>query len=605
MKTTKATSWERSQQTIDVEIKSLEESTRTLNKSIGVLKHRRNAHTPISSLPPEVFAAIFSFVCLPGVPSLGKKPDYNLARIRLSHVCHQWREIALNQPLLWNHVDFTTLSLAGATEMLVRAKSAPLYLEARRASWRRWETRWDGDRFGAFRAELRARIPQICHLTINAKPYYLRKTLAILLVSPAPTLKYLSLFSRGVSNGRDERTWDDSESEVDIPDTLFDGAAPGLSCLKLRNCDISWKSPHLKGLEYLRILMPSKHARPNLVVWLDALNEMPQLKTLTLHSASPIALSFPFDVERTVTLPSLTHLDMSASMGDCALALAHLDLPALTWLCLKLTILQRDSNVTTVQGALPYVARHGHGPQDIQPLQSILIHNEYSFLNILAWPVPDIDVEVYDPPALLGATVPYARGDLLSVNFTLLGSPPCDTGRDLELTDYSRPCALQQDLSRQRQQFWLRHLPKWPLLRRVRLASHVERGFIEALLEDNGGRESPLLPSLTELVLSKGELRAPWTCCLCDAMMKRVEQGVPLEILDLCMYHRYRDDSAAIRSLSEIVVDVLEPSFRGGPEEELDATAKKTRRMTALWEHLTRGPFAEDENKDKEDDDGE
>jgi hypothetical protein len=351
MKPTKATSWKRSQQTIDVEIKSLEESTRTLNKSIGVLKRRRNAHSLISSLPPEVFAAIFSFVCLPGVPSLGKKPDYNLARIRLSHVCHQWREIALNQPLLWNHVDFTTLSLAGATEMLVRAKSAPLYLEARRASWRRWETRWDGDRFGAFRAELRARIPQICHLSINAKPYYLRKTLAILLVSPAPTLKYLSLFSRGVSNGRDERTWDDSESEVDIPETLFDGAAPGLSCLKLRNCDISWKSPLLKGLKYLRILMPSRHARPNLVVWLDALNEMPQLKTLTLHSASPIAPSFPFDVERIVTLPSLTHLDMSASMGDCALALAHLELPALTFFFffffLDEFILNRSSKLST------------------------------------------------------------------------------------------------------------------------------------------------------------------------------------------------------------------------------------------------------------------
>jgi hypothetical protein len=292
--------------------------------------------------------------------------------------------------------------------------------------------------------------------------------------------------------------------------------------------------------------------------------------------------------------------------------------PALTWLCLKLTIFQRDSNV---QGALQYVTRHAHGPQDIQPLQSILIHNEYSFLNILAWPVPDIDVEVYDPPALLGATVPtrvaisFRSTSLswvppLAILDAVMTALPLDSlvmlaAQDLELTDYSRPCALQQDLSRQRQQFWLRHLPKWPLLRRVRLASHVERGFIEALLEDNGGRESPLLPSLTELVLSKGELRAPWTCCLCDAMMKRVEQGVPLEILDLCMYHRYRDDSAAIRSLSEIVVDVLEPSFRGGPEEELDATAKKTRRMTAMWEHLTRCPFAKDENKDKEDDDDE
>ena len=64
--------------------------------------------------------------------------------------------------------------------------------------------------------------------------------------------------------------------------------------------------------------------------WLDALGEMPQLVTLTLHSASPIAPSDPFDIERTVTLPSLLRLDIFDYPRDCALALAHLDLPALT-----------------------------------------------------------------------------------------------------------------------------------------------------------------------------------------------------------------------------------------------------------------------------------
>jgi hypothetical protein len=611
MKPTQANSWERLQQTIDAEVESLEESIRVLEKSIRALKLRRNAHSPISSLPPEVFAAIFSFACLPGIPSLGGKPDH--AQIHVSHVCHQWREIALNQPLLWSHVDFTTLSLAGATEMLVRAKLVPLYLEATRASWRCWETRWDGDRFGTFQTELHARVPHIRHLSINAKPRHLRSTLEGL-VSPAPTLEYLSLFSRGVSNGWNVRRWD----EVFISDALFEGATPKLSCLKLHNCDISWESPLLKGLKYLQILTLSEHARPNLVVWLDALNEMPQLKMLTLHSASPIAPSFPFDVESTVTLPALTHLDISAPVADCTLALAHLDLPALTWLCLILTNYRNDNSV---QEVLPYIVQHAHGAQDIQPLQSILIRNYSSRLDILAWPVPDIDVEVqvHDPPALLGATVltrvaisfrrkswsnDTAHPEILDAIMTAL---PLDSlvmlaAQDLDLMDYH--IALQQDLSRQ--QFWLRHLPKWPLLRRVRLGADVERGFIETLLEDSGGRENPLLPSLTELVLASsnvtsGDLRAPWTRCLCDALIKRVEQGVPLEILDLSTYRQRPDDSAEIRSLSEIVVDVLGPSFMGGPEEDLDATAQKTHRMMTLWGDLARGPFAEDENIDEED----
>ena len=91
MNPTQAYSRKRLQQAIDNEIKSLEESVR-------VLKHRRNALSPISSLPPEIFAAILSFLCLPGIPSLGGTPDVNLARFRVSHVCHRWREIALSQP---------------------------------------------------------------------------------------------------------------------------------------------------------------------------------------------------------------------------------------------------------------------------------------------------------------------------------------------------------------------------------------------------------------------------------------------------------------------------------------------------------------------------
>src|ERR1700761_411983 len=102
MNPSQANSRERLQQTIDAEIKSLEES-------VQALKLRRNALSPISSLPSDVFATIFTLLCIPGTLSQDGKPVYHLARIRVSHVCHQWREIALNQPLLWSHVDFTIL----------------------------------------------------------------------------------------------------------------------------------------------------------------------------------------------------------------------------------------------------------------------------------------------------------------------------------------------------------------------------------------------------------------------------------------------------------------------------------------------------------------
>ena len=43
---------------------------------------------------------------------------------------HQWREISLNLPLFWSHIDFTNLTSAGAAEIVTLANKAPLYLEA-------------------------------------------------------------------------------------------------------------------------------------------------------------------------------------------------------------------------------------------------------------------------------------------------------------------------------------------------------------------------------------------------------------------------------------------------------------------------------------------
>jgi hypothetical protein len=324
------------QKAIDAEIKSLEEYTRAL-------KLRRNALSPVSSLPSDVFAAIFSILCLPGTPSLDGKPDHHLAQLSVSHVCHQWREIALNQPLLWSHVNFTTLSPAGATEILVRAKSAPVFLEASLSGHY-----WSDVRFSTFRRELQARIPHLRRLRTSAGSTDLEQTLEEI-VSSAPILEQLSLSSRDVVSQKLGQNKTYSKRSF-IPDTLFNGSTPRLSCLELSCCDISWKSPLFKGLKHLEILTPSTTERPELAVWLGALDEMPQLVTLTLHEASPVAPSVPFDVERTATIPSLTRLDILANPGDCALALAHLELPALTRLCL-----------TAISSGLP-------NNSDLQPL---------------------------------------------------------------------------------------------------------------------------------------------------------------------------------------------------------------------------------------------
>ena len=223
----------------------------------------------------------------------------------------------------------------------------PLYMETRVLYGRH-----EDDRFGLFLKEVQARLPHIRHVSIEAECHFrfIHRRLENALVSPAPTLEYLSVcFQRVGSQVTDQ---------LQNFDTLFGGSTPSLSFLKLRNCNIDWNSPLFKGLKYLEIFAPGM-ARPTLAVWSD---EIPQLKMLSLHSASPFAVHSPFDVERIVTLPSLTHLDISASLPDCAFAAAHLDLPVLTSLCLTATDLH--TNGRGMQKFLPYVLRHVYGPQE-------------------------------------------------------------------------------------------------------------------------------------------------------------------------------------------------------------------------------------------------
>ncbi|KAN0138246.1 hypothetical protein V8E53_004135 [Lactarius tabidus] len=537
MDSSEANSRECQRQAIDAELKSLEES---IQKSFRALRRCRNALAPISSLPTEVIAAIFSIFRSFDAPLAGGKRDH-LAWLRVTHVCHQWREIALNNPIFWSHIDFTNITLAGVAEMLSRAKKAPLRLEARVTGHRR-----EGARFSAFKKELQSHVSDICYLTIKADSVLLCRTLKRL-ASPAPTLERLSLFMDANYQLR-------TPSQAPIPDTLFGGTTPRLSCLELRKCNINWKSPLLKGLRHLEIRSPSERARPSLTDWLDALDEMPQLRELILDSASPIVPPSPFDIKRTITLPFLTQLDISASVGDCALALSHLALPVLThlWINAKSVLLSGSD----VLKSLPYFVQHSHGPQDMQPLQYVLIRGERKRMEILAW--PDIYAKAYDFPFVL-ATLLYTprvalsftcRVWLADTHIELLSAAIVA----LPLDNISRLTAcdrLQLD-----EEFWRHHAPRFPLLQCMHLPPPAARGFREMILQDNGELERPPLPSLTILDLPDSALSKRRTLRLCDALKKRKEQGVPVEELDL---RSCRATSYAVQLLSEVVDSVRSP----------------------------------------------
>ena len=515
--------------------------------SVRAPNQRHDELVPISSLPSELITEIILLAS-------AKRDDVGLAWLNVAHVCRQWREIVLNLPLFWSHINVTYLTSAGAAEMLARAKEVPLHLEG-------MVTDINYIRYSAFNKELQAHLSHIRHLDIiaaietwgilSASTTLLQNTLV---ASPAPILEYLSLSNYDV------------RGTLSIPDHVFKGKTPRLSFLQLHHIDISWKSSLLRDLRYLKIFGLGNNNRPRVRDWLDALDDMPQLKELVLHDASPLAngLTFPFDIKRTATLPVLTHLDIFSTAGECALALAHLVLPALTSL-----IIEASSDIIGYDALMliQFLPQHAHGPQDAKPLQSVLFHSDSSCTRIVAWPtvMPDICSVAHCQQAERTARV------VLSITCETFSTST--SVRILDAVIEALPLDGLVALTAEHQAtldeyIWLRHARRWPLLEHVQLSSKAAHGLTEILLqEDNGGHESPLLPLLRQLdLLEDNSLTKRRTLRLCDALKRRVEQGFPLKVLGL---RKCKWTIDAVRLIRGFVADVRGPNDQTSWQEAL------------------------------------
>ena len=579
MDTISAQSRDHLRQTIFDEIKSLEESTRALK----ALKSRYNALAPISRLPPEALAAIFTFLSA----SVWSEGAVHLEWIRVAHVCRRWRETvtALDHPRFWSHINFTKLTSAGVVEILARAKMAPLHLKAD-------GTMWNDKQFKYFAKQLKTHISHTCHLSLSGYGFF--GTRLARLPSSVPTLEFLSLSHKSPRL---------MSSPAIIPNNLLNCTAPNLTSLKLENCDISWKSSLLKGLRNLQIHNIPTRPRPGLEDWLDALNEMPKLKTLSLQSATPRApLASPLisQPSRTITLPSLTHFNIRDFAKHCALALAHLVLPTLTWL--HVDIESQDAEGEDVRLVVPYVARNVNVMQDNKPIRSILIAGERTCAEVYAWATPDADVEVCDLDTLRNMSRSACLMFAAKGNNWRNGVDTAIFDALLTLLPVKSVLTFTaQNRTRLSKEFWLSHAPRWPLLEQARLVPSAVGAFGGMLAEDTPP-DCPRLPSLTGLILLDVTLTALRTFHLRDVLIGRVEQGVPLEYLDLrtCVAV-----NRAIQLLAEIVVDVqealcvqMEESFQHVRIEYCDEVEYDERRKP--WYGIMDDVEGEDEDEDDE-----
>ena len=510
------------------------------------LKSHHNELAPISRLPFDVLATIFFLLSV----FVWNEGSGILTWVCVAHVCRRWRETALNYPRFWSHINFTTLTPVGMVEILSRAKMAPLHLKADGYNW-------NTEQYEVFIKQLGVHTSHTRHLTFCG--YHL-STVVERLISPTSTLESLTLFSSFSMFHR---------SYAIISDNIFNCTAPSLTTLHLERCNIGWKSPLLKGLRTLKILGLSEKARPQLDDWLDALDEMPQLEELSLQSATPVAsLDDPVAlISRTVTLPSLIYFHIDALAEDCAFALAHLVLPTLTRLYVQAE--SWDPEGEDVLLVIPYVVRNVNVLHDIEPIRSILIAGERKYTEFLTWTTLGADVEVCGPDSLIDSDVSLSA----CLQFAADGNK-WKYGVDTAICDAlltllpinSLSTLTAHNHTRLSKESWLRHAARLPLLEQARLVPYAVSAFMELLSEaiplDSDG---PRLPKLKKLILLDVRLTALRTSYLRETLIKRVEQGVPLECLDLrtCIAV-----NCPIQLLTEIGIDVREPP--GAPKTPLE-----------------------------------
>jgi hypothetical protein len=109
-------------------------------------------HIPINMLPPKIFDRIFDLAITPTSCSITRPP--NDQSITIPSVCRRWRQLALNNPSLWSHIDVdlrryeksrpvgwrihyvSSGYVPNATRLwLERAKGAPLHIHIQKENY--------------------------------------------------------------------------------------------------------------------------------------------------------------------------------------------------------------------------------------------------------------------------------------------------------------------------------------------------------------------------------------------------------------------------------------------------------------------------------------
>ena len=321
-----------------VALSAIDEELDAARRLAYSLRSRRNALASISFLPAELLSRIFHFRAREDTPwpAMGK---YSWTAI--AHVCQRWRQVSLNDSSLWARLKGNRPSLEWISEVLVRARNAPLHIDFMGAP-----------RPGAL-SKLRSHISHTRELRLHHLSIFHPHGVQEICASEAPILEHFELGSL------------DGYPATFLPPAgtkLFNGWAPNLRTFTLSQVSIPCSLIPCGQLTQLKITYrqispaePSSSYDLGLNHLIDLLINNPGLEVLILEFCLPTILS-QVSNRQSVHLPRLSRLCLSGSTSRVTNLFKRLTLPPSA--TLRLRCISENLSAHPDHLILPHVSTH-------------------------------------------------------------------------------------------------------------------------------------------------------------------------------------------------------------------------------------------------------
>ncbi|KAF8905730.1 hypothetical protein CPB84DRAFT_1771055 [Gymnopilus junonius] len=386
-------------------------------KSVAVLTRLRGRITnfclPVSRLPAEVLARIFTTYQDAVMKERHARP---MAWISITHVCQHWREIAVNYPLLWTHIDFRYPRWA--EEMLLRSKPSDLVVHIDSEAQVFTSHGQDIEAFKVVQIFFQQHLTRAVEIVLTGiDDIDLFQAMVICLpVTPVPRLRVLTLGG-----------WGSPPLDADYIDTIELMEARLTNTVSLTTLEVDdameWDSKLLTGLIHLSVtnsLDEEFERRPSQLSFTKALGRLDTLQRLGLSYALPR----PSDEQRTsnddvnVALPNLQKVKLTDTVSLVLDFLRQVSIPATTPIDLCCAILSptQDPFLEVVSKAAAHIRRFASHPSTEQrppKIRAAEVELNPEFFDLRVWTT----YKVHGRSEIRHCDIPGSHPHFMRLNF--------------------------------------------------------------------------------------------------------------------------------------------------------------------------------------------